>query len=346
MPRHGAGRGVRGRSVGSITSLRPLDEGGMRVNPFQSIYRECNRGDSKRKNADLIGFPRYIDIEITNKCNFNCLMCPTGTGAHSRPKGMMSDRLYHKIIDELKEYKTPLRFIRWGEPTLHPKLIDYLRIAHDNGIITHINTNGSLLNKKMISDLIDIPIESIKFSFQGINRDGYAEMRNIDYFDELIHKIKLFHSMRGDNHYPYIHVSSTVTCESLDGVREFKRGLSGFADLVTVGRTNLDIINLDVCKLRDIDKLTILKLREKTIRTNAHMECPEVFDKLSINWDGSVTACCGDFDNKMVVGNLLEHSLRDLWTSEKMNYYRNLLADMRHDELDLCKTCRISAPLD
>ena len=92
----------------------------MRLNPFKPIYAECNEGNSRQKIDNLPIFPRCLDIELTNLCNFKCLMCPTGTGAHQRKKGLMSDAVFDKIIDEIKKYKTPLRFIRWGEPTLHP----------------------------------------------------------------------------------------------------------------------------------------------------------------------------------------------------------------------------------
>ena len=41
-----------------------------RNNPFQPIYDICNAGDSKAKFAALPPFPRLIDVEMTNTCNF------------------------------------------------------------------------------------------------------------------------------------------------------------------------------------------------------------------------------------------------------------------------------------
>jgi radical SAM protein with 4Fe4S-binding SPASM domain len=67
--------------------------------------------------------------------------------------------------------------------------------------------------------------------------------------------------------------------------------------------------------------------------------CPEVFDKLSINWDGSVSACCRDYDNKMIIGDMCVHSLKNIWYGKKMNAYRELLSKLQYEKLDLCKTC-------
>lgn len=311
----------------------------MRLNPFKPIYAECNWGNSRQKLDNLPIFPRCLDIELTNLCNFKCLMCPTGTGAHQRKKGLMSDAIFYKIIDEIKKYKTPLRFIRWGEPTLHPNLINFLRVAKENDSLIHINTNGKLIDKKMMVQLIDIPLDSIKFSFQGVDKKSYCEMRGIDFFDELLEKIKMLYELRENNSYPFIHISTTITYESKDQVKAFKDRVAKFTDLVTVGRTQLDFIDPSTTNLSEsrIKTLILLKKQESIIKK--HIECPEVFDKLSIDWDGCVTACCGDYDNKMVVGNIVKKSLVELWTSDKMNFYRQMLAEMRHDELDLCRTC-------
>ena len=310
-----------------------------RTNPFKSIYQMCNCGNSKEKLTNLISFPRYIDIELTNSCNFRCLMCPTGNFSQRRKKGFMKDEVYYKIINDIREYKTPIRFIRWGEPTLHPELINYISIAKKEGSLCHINTNGSLLNDDNIAKLIDSGLDSIKFSFQGVDTKSYSEMRNIDYYNGLIEVIKLFYGIRGDREKPYIHVSTTVTYEDTKMIRQFKEELMKITDLVTVDRTVLEHINIEKTRLgkEDVNTIKWLKKRESVVKK--HPECPEVFDKLSINWDGTVSACCSDYDNKMVIGDIRVQSPKEIWNCKKMNQYRKMLANMQHDKMELCKTC-------
>jgi MoaA/NifB/PqqE/SkfB family radical SAM enzyme len=121
-----------------------------RINPFAAIYHLCNDPRNRGDPAMLPDFPRYVDIELTNACNFKCLMCPTGTGIAKRKKGYMSEKIFNKLFDELKQHKTPVRFIGWGEPLLHPKLTMYLSVCQQNGMLTHLNTNGLLLDEVMM----------------------------------------------------------------------------------------------------------------------------------------------------------------------------------------------------
>lgn len=60
---------------------------------------------------------------------------------------------------------------------------------------------------------------------------------------------------------------------------------------------------------------------------------------MSINWDGTVTAFCGDYDNKMLIGDLKENSLKEIWNSEKADCYRKLLSQKKYDEIELCRYC-------
>ncbi|MEL0114280.1 MAG: radical SAM protein, partial [Rickettsiales bacterium] len=155
------------------------------TNPFQPIYDECNAGNSQQKYESLPAFPRLIDLEVTNTCNFRCLMCPTGNYSQHRKAGFMAEETYYKLVEECRPHGTALRYIGWGEPLTHPHIVDFIRAASDANLLTHLNTNGSKMTEEMARALIDAGLKSIKFSFQGVDTKSYAEMRNIDYFDEL-----------------------------------------------------------------------------------------------------------------------------------------------------------------
>ena len=311
-----------------------------RINPFKKIYDLCNTGDPANRYQHPIDFPRFLDIEITNHCNFNCLMCPVGTKVMNRIQGFMSNELYDKIIDEISAYKTPIRFVRWGEPTLHKEFINFLKKAKESGIMCHVNTNGSLLTDDSLKNIVKIGTESIKFSFQGIDRKSYLEMRNRDFFDDLLKIVKKLHNLRGEKEFPYIHVASTITYESQQQADAFKEAAEHFADLVTIGRTKMEHIDVKKIRLSENEKVRFVYLKEQESLVKKHFNCcPEVFDKLSINWDGKVTACCGDYDNMMIVGDLQENTLKEIWNSKKLDHYRKLLSQGRYDEIALCKTC-------
>ena len=316
-----------------------------RINPIQPYYDATNGRSSKEKLADIPAFPRFLDLELTNTCNFRCLMCPTGNFSQKRNKGFMDAHVFYKIIDELKEYGTPLRFIRWGEPFTHPDIIPFLEATAKAGLLTHANTNGSKFDDEILQALIDIPLNVLKFSFQGVDRDSYAAMRNIDFYEDLIATIHRLAEIRGDKPYPLIQIATTITDETPEMVAAFKAEMSKVADMVDVGTTTFDYINLDEVRLRPHEVEMLRNLMEKDSLAKIHPECPEVFDKLSINWDGSVSACCADSDNLMIIGNVADQSLIEIWNSDKLNEYRVMLADMRHDDLPLCANCYVTHDL-
>jgi radical SAM protein with 4Fe4S-binding SPASM domain len=310
-----------------------------RTNPFADIYDKCNDPANRYDPAYLPTFPRYIDIELTNACNFKCLMCPTGTGLSKRKKGFMTDDIFFLILDQISEYKTPIRFIGWGEPLLHPKLIDYLKECKNRKLLTHLNTNGYFISDDVIDEFIRIPIDSIKFSFQGTDRKSYHEMRNIDFFDKLIQRIKRFHELRGGREKPFLHAATTLTYENKESVQTFRAALSAYVDLLTIGNTALDYIDINHVELPKNDKERLWYLMQRESIDKHHPHCPEVYNVLAINWDGSVSACCADYDNKMSVGNLREKSLLEIWQSKKMNNYRKLLSEFKHETLEVCRNC-------
>jgi radical SAM protein with 4Fe4S-binding SPASM domain len=70
--------------------------------------------------------------------------------------------------------------------------------------------------------------------------------------------------------------------------------------------------------------------------------CPEVFDKLSVDWDGKVSACCGDYDNFMVVGDVGNGAvdLKTIWNHSKaLKKYRKKLAEHDYKGMTLCQRC-------
>ena len=311
----------------------------MTDNPFQPIYDQCNSGNSQEKFDALPSFPRLMDIEMTNTCNFRCLMCPTGNFSQAREKGFMSEEVFYKILDDIRPHKTPLRFIRWGEPFSHPNILEFFKAAKEADILLHVNTNGSMLPEETMDFLVDLPLDALKFSFQGVDRKSYNEMRNIDFFDELLATIRKLREKRGNKAFPFILTSTTVTYETNKMIEAFKAEMVEISDDVNVGRTNFDYLDLNAVRLRPHEVEMLRRLKDAESLIKVHPECPEVYDKLSINWDGTVSACCWDSDKEMVIGDVKEQSLTEIWNSDKLNEYRGILAEMRHDDLSLCKDC-------
>ena len=310
-----------------------------RSNPFDPFYRAINTIAPSDKLRNLTDFPRIIDVELTNTCNFHCLMCPVGTSVQVRKKGLMSDEVFHRVLDQAALRGTPLRFILWGEPTLHPKWLDWMEETVGRGLLAHFNTNGSRITEADMRRLVDSGVQSVKFSFQGVDEKSYREMRNTDYFEGLLAKVKLLHDLRGDAPSPYIHVSTTITYEGPELVAQFRERISAFTDKITVGRTELERFDVSKAKLTEAERAALTHMKGEEHLVRKHPNCPEVFDKLSVYWDGRVSACCRDFDGVMLAGDVRTQTLAEIWKTDALDFYRERLARGEYDRFELCRVC-------
>ncbi len=286
-----------------------LDLQSSRKNIFHDIYKKANSDKCLPPP-----FPYFIDVELTNKCNLSCNFC--SRQFMQREQGFMDKETFSLIINDISDKKTPIRFIRWGEPFLHPDIIHYARAIVEKGIPLHITTNGLLLNKEICEQLVEIGVDSIIFSMQGLTKTDYEKERNNNKYFELLENIRLLRKIRGKKEKPYITIS--VTSNTMDGIEEFKEFWNPFVDDIQIGVTNYSRINGS---------------KEK------HIICKEPWQKLSIDWDGEVSACCGDFDRLMNIGDIHTSSLHDLWNNEILEAYRTLIKQGKHDSLTLCSKC-------
>lgn len=279
----------------------------IRQNPFKKIY-ESKEYTSCKDNT----MPLVVDIELTNHCNLRCKMCDRER--MTRLRGYMPESIFCKVVDECQKYKIPLRFIGWGEPFMHPKIIDYLEYAKP--LLLHITNNGQVITERQMREIVRIGLDSIIFSFQGATKEGYEAMRGTSY-DKIVSNILKLVKIRGDKEKPYIHISSTMTNEDRDEVSVFVNYWQNHIDSVGFGRTNL---------------------HEKKEYTN-YRPCTEVWHKLTVKWDGQVSACCGDYDNQLVIGNMKDFTLKEIWEGEELKAIRTLLLNNRFRNLTLCKEC-------
>jgi radical SAM protein with 4Fe4S-binding SPASM domain len=67
--------------------------------------------------------------------------------------------------------------------------------------------------------------------------------------------------------------------------------------------------------------------------------CPYVFSIMAIMQNGDVLLCGNDWQEREVVGNVREASLRAIYNSPRMNEVRELMRQGRYDEIAPCRNC-------
>jgi MoaA/NifB/PqqE/SkfB family radical SAM enzyme len=246
-------------------------------------------------------------------------MCPTGLLTLGRAAGFMTRETFAAI---LRLPVRAVRFIGWGEPMLHPDLPAFIASATAAGILTHVNTNGT---NDLAAELVLAGLSSLKFSFQGVDKASYLDMRKKDFFEELLGRIELMIHARGDRAHPWIAVSTTTTTESKARISRFRQRMEEVrVDEVSVGKTIFDYLELDDAPLD-----------EGLVHPSP---CPEVWHKLEVSYDGSVRVCCNDYKGVTNLGNVAIDPLAEIWHHPVIEGYRERTSAGRYDK-PLCDTC-------
>ncbi|KPJ61112.1 MAG: radical SAM protein [Latescibacteria bacterium DG_63] len=121
------------------------------------------------------------NIDLTNRCDLTCPIC----FANSNVSGFVYEPSYDDVVDMLKGFRNekPVsgRMIQFsgGEPTLHPRFLDILRITKKLGF-SHIQiaSNGiNLSDSKFAQECADAGLHTIYLQFDGLTDEVYRKTR-------------------------------------------------------------------------------------------------------------------------------------------------------------------------
>ena len=70
-----------------------------------------------------------VYIEITNICNMNCSFCH----GHKRAPRARSAEEFTLILEKVKEQTKYIYYHLMGEPLVHPKLPEFVKLAGNKG---------------------------------------------------------------------------------------------------------------------------------------------------------------------------------------------------------------------
>ncbi|MBW2333488.1 MAG: radical SAM protein [Deltaproteobacteria bacterium] len=293
------------------------------LSPFEmeryGEYREKWEKYPSKRMVDR--FPIHLDVEVTASCNLKCPFCIT-THADFE-KGFMEYDLYTAIVDEGSDKGLYSIKLNWrGEPLLHKKLPDMIRYAKNKGIIdVFINTNATLLSKEMARNLIESGIDRVIISFEGYEKELYESQRVGAKFERTVENIKSLVDLKREmkRSFPWIRIQ-TIMIEELKGkIEQYSRFWEGIVDEVAC----IDIKN-------EVNRITAGK---------SEWACPQLWQRLTISWDGHILPCVNDHFCRMSFGKFPEISLEEAWKHQRLNRMREMHDKSKAHEIEGCLDC-------
>ncbi len=278
----------------------------------------------------LAPFPAEIQIETNTACNATCVMCPYPEVSKEMKPGRMDAQLYEKILGECATEPAVWRLEPFlnNEPFTDVRMVDWIAMAKQrvpHAIVT-VTTNGSLVTPKITDRLIHSGLDAIWFSFNGATKETYEQIMGLS-FDQVKKNIDYLLDKRPASLRVYTNMIDTVPMrgEIAENVRYWQsRGVqSGSSPFVNRAGN-----------VRNFDELNYRAHSAQPARL-----CELLYRKMYIGYNGDVLLCCMDWRRRVVLGNVRERSLREIWLGDRYQHYRQLHEEGRVNELELCSTC-------
>lgn len=128
--------------------------------------------------AYALRLPASGTFELTARCNLDCKMCYIHKKAQDQQALSMErpTAFWLDLVEQLKKAGTLTLLLTGGEPFLRPDFQEIYLAAKRAGFVVIINSNGSLLNDRIIDFLAKNPPARINISLYGASRETYAAL--------------------------------------------------------------------------------------------------------------------------------------------------------------------------
>lgn len=264
-----------------------------------------------------------VYVEITNICNRNCSFC-IGT---DRPKARMTLEEFSLVTDKLRGATRYLYYHLMGEPTSHPLLPDFIRLAGEKGFRSIVTTNGTLLDK-VGDELLATGLHKVNISIHSFEEGSEADQRNY-----LLTCFR-FAEQAADHGTIAVFRLWNEGCD--DGknavaeaaIREYYGG-----DFVVERRgTRIrDRIYLEYGQRFSWPDMEAEDMGEAVY-------CYGLKDQFGVLVDGTVVPCCLDHNGDLALGNLFHQDLEEILSSPRAE---GIIIGFRNRKVteDLCRRC-------
>lgn len=138
------------------------------------LIESCGKGErtlsewQKYHSFDNVYMP-YMNLQITSRCNYNCLHCFNAKDSGHRHTELTWDQI-KEILDQAQGCGVHSFTITGGEPLVHKDFLKTVAAIYErNMIIQELNTNGQLITQELLDNLKKTGCNAaIKISFDGV----------------------------------------------------------------------------------------------------------------------------------------------------------------------------------
>lgn len=160
---------------------------------------ETLRLDLNGENATLsrgVDHLAKVYLEPTDRCNLNCRTCMRNVW--NEPMGMMTPETFEHVLASLADFDPPplVFFGGFGEPLLHPHILEMVSAVRALNCPVELITNGILLDENKASALVAAGLNRLWVSLDGASPEKYADVRLGAALPQVIAHLQRFADLR------------------------------------------------------------------------------------------------------------------------------------------------------
>ncbi|TLN24841.1 radical SAM protein [bacterium] len=315
----------------------------------------------------LVGRPLcgpILGTLVTNyTCNLDCLMCdlPHRTAELRKAGGKELDTAGMKdVMDQMKGLGILGIGFTGGEPLIRPDIFELLSYAKKIGMITHLNTNGTLLDEERGRKVIEAGVDSLNISIDGATAETHDSIRSVPgSFEKSIKALKMMDKLRKEmGRGPRLKAVCVVQEKNVDEVEELLRAAPSWGVDVVECIPRQEFTKEDSAKLphevleklkKSGDALTKLKKEGAPIENSQGMirlfkptfegkpsplKCYAGYNSLTVDSFGEIYVCVPYMNWNMTEGNIAKTDLKTFWKSSGFQ--------KRRKAVEACRRCTLN----
>jgi len=122
--------------------------------------------------------PETIHFSVTGRCDQACAGCFYSARPGSDVEASDAPfSLFEKVVAEAGRARVFQMALGGGEPLLHPRIVEMVRLAREHGIVPNITTNGNLLDHEMALALKEAGVGQVQISLNGVTEEANRKTR-------------------------------------------------------------------------------------------------------------------------------------------------------------------------
>lgn len=301
---------------------------------------------------------RNLFLELTLRCNEQCIHCGSRCGEHTAPSELTAKQ-YKKILDSIKRDFDISRIqldITGGEPLLRKDFFEIMEYANKLGYIWGMTSNATLITDEIAENLHKCGMRTISVSIDG-TEDTHDKIRGRK--GAFAATMKGIDALIRCGRFEHVQITSVMNHQNIN---ELPLMFDMFEDI------NIDswrIINIEpMGRAKDHPELVLTNdeyrymfdfIREKRMQgypltygcshflgyeyerivRDWYFLCNAGFYTASITANGDIVACL-DIERRpeLVQGNILKDNFKDVWQN-KFKIFRTNLSECNSK----CRSC-------